>query len=177
MSEKEEILTKDNSVTKILNNFFSNNVKTLGISDSMHSHPLAKEVNDSTLKAIMKCRNYLNVLTILDKYKNNSIFNFSRVTRVTREKVLKEIGHLGITKSSQDIDIPTKIIKENSDIFACFICKTFNNVADSSTFPAALKLAHITPAFKKGSKNSKENYRLISILPNISKVYERCMYK
>ena len=164
MPEKEEILTKDNSVTKILNNFFSNNVKTLGISDSMHSHPLAKEVNDSTLKAIMKCRNYLNVLTILDKYKNNSIFNFSRVTRV-------------ITKSSQDIDIPTKIIKENSDIFACFICKTFNNVADSSTFPAALKLAHITPAFKKGSKNSKENYRLISILPNISKVYERCMYK
>ena len=50
-------------------------------------------------------------------------------------------------------------------------------MVDSSTFPAALKLAHITPAFKKGSKNSKENYRPISILPNISKIYERCMYK
>ena len=48
---------------------------------------------------------------------------------------------------------------------------------DSSTFPTALKLTHITPAFKKGSKNSKENYRPISILPNISKIYERCMYK
>ena len=48
---------------------------------------------------------------------------------------------------------------------------------DSSTFAAPLKLAHITPAFKKGSKNSKENYRPISILPNISKIYERCMYK
>ena len=41
-----------------------------------------------------------------------------------------------------------------------------------------VKLAHITPpAFKKGSKNSKENYRTISILPNISKIYKRCMYK
>ena len=52
--EKEEILIKDNSVAKVLNNFFSNIVKTLGISDYMHSHPLAKEGNDPTLRAIMK---------------------------------------------------------------------------------------------------------------------------
>ena len=54
LAEKEEILTKDNSVAKVLNNFFSNIVKTLGISDYMHSHPLAKEGNDPTLRAIMK---------------------------------------------------------------------------------------------------------------------------
>ena len=172
--EKEEILTKDNSVAKVLNNFFPNIVKTLGISDYMHSHPWAKEVNDPTLRAIMKYRNHPNVLTILDKYKNNSIFTFSHVTK---EEVLKEIGNLDTTKSSRDTDIPTKVIKQNSDIFVSFICKTFNNMVHSSTFPAALKLAHITPPFKKGSKNSKENYRPISILPNISKIYERCMYK
>ena len=81
MVEKEEILTKDNSVAKVLNNFFSNIVKTLGISDYMHSHPLAKEVNDPTLRAIMKYRNHASVLAILDKYKNNSIFTFSHVTK------------------------------------------------------------------------------------------------
>ena len=32
------------------------------------------------------------------------------------------------------------------------------------------------PVYKKKSKLSKENYRPISILPNISKVYERCLY-
>ena len=58
--ENEEILTKDNSVAKVLNNFFSNIVKTLGISDYMHSNPLAKEV-----RAIMKYRNHPRVLTIL----------------------------------------------------------------------------------------------------------------
>ena len=47
----------------------------------------------------------------------------------------------------------------------------------SSTFPAALKLAHITPLFKKGSKYSKENCRPVSILPNISNSHERYMYK
>ena len=44
---------------------------------------------------------------------------------------------------------------------------------DSSTFPASLKLSHITPVFKKGSKNSTKNYRPVSILPNISKIYKR----
>ena len=53
-----------------------------------------------------------------------------------------------------------------------------NNVIDSFIFKAALKLVHITPIFyKKCSKNTKENYRPVSILPNISKIYERCMYK
>ena len=71
--EKEEILTKDNSVAKVLNNFFSNIVKTLGISAYMQSHPFAKEVNYPTLRAIMKYRNHPCILTLLDKYKNNSI--------------------------------------------------------------------------------------------------------
>ena len=113
-------------------------------------------------------------MTVLDKYKNNSIFTFSHVTK---EEVLKDIGNPHTTQLSQDTNIPTKVIKQNSDIFASFIYKTFNNIVVSSTFPGAHKLAHITPAFKKGSKNSKENYRPISILPNISKIYERCMYK
>ena len=46
--EKEEVLTNDNSVAKVLNNFFSSIVKKLGISDCMHSHQLVKEVNDPT---------------------------------------------------------------------------------------------------------------------------------
>ena len=50
-------------------------------------------------------------------------------------------------------------------------------MVDSSAFPAVLKLARITPAFRKSSKSAKENYRPIIILQNISKIYERCMYK
>ena len=40
-----------------------------------------------------------------------------------------------------------------------------------------LKLASVIPVFKKDSKNSKDNYRPISILKNISKVYERILFK
>ena len=121
LAEKEEILTNGSSVAKVLNNFFSSIVKALGISDYTHSYPLAKEVNDPTLTAIIKSRNHPSVLTIPDKYKTNSIFTFSHVTK---EEVLKEIGNLDATKLSQDTDIPRKIIKQNLDIFASFICKS-----------------------------------------------------
>ena len=94
MVEKEEILTKYNSAAKVLNNFLSNIFKTLRISYYIYSHPLAKEVNDPTLRAIMKYLNHPSVLAILDKYKNNCIFTFSHVTE---EEVLKEIGNLDTT--------------------------------------------------------------------------------
>jgi len=39
-----------------------------------------------------------------------------------------------------------------------------------------LKLADVCPIFKKNDKNKCENYRPISLLPNISKLYERAMH-
>ena len=52
----------------------------------------------------------------------------------------------------------------------------FNNALQSCSFPTALKYADIRPEFKKDDKADKENFRPISILPNLSKVYKRLMY-
>ena len=68
-------------------------------------------------KAMMKYRNHPSVFTILDKYKNNSIFTFPHVTK---KEVLKEVGNLATAKLSQNTDIPTKTIKQDSDIFCIF---------------------------------------------------------
>ena len=37
-------------------------------------------------------------------------------------------------------------------------------------------MVNITPVFKKDDKNFKENCRPVSILSNISKIFERCMF-
>ena len=61
--------------------------------------------------------------------------------------------------------------------FSDFFFVKINHCINNSTFPEQLKLADVKPIFKKNSRNNKENYRPVSILPNISKIYERCLYK
>ena len=46
-----------------------------------------------------------------------------------------------------------------------------------STFPEILKHADIIPLYKKGKKDIKGNYRPVSILPNLSKIFEKCMFE
>ena len=45
-----------------------------------------------------------------------------------------------------------------------------------SIFPSDLKLANATAVYRKKSKNSRDNYTPVSILSNIYKIYERCIY-
>ena len=92
------------------------------------------------------------------------------------EETIKEVNNLKIRKVSQKTDIPVRIIKENIDIVSYFLYHNFNNSLSCSTFPTAMKYAEVTPIHKKDDKTDKENYRPISILPNLSKVYERLMY-
>ena len=47
---------------------------------------------------------------------------------------------------------------------------------NKGVFPDELKHTDIKPVYKKESRNEKENYRPVSILPNVSKIFERCMY-
>ena len=94
---------------------------------------------------------------------------------VSHDQVLKEVNKLNPRKASQDSDIQVKVIRENIDIVAYFIYNNFNNSLSSFIFPTGLKYADIKPVFKKDDKTNKENYRPISILPNLSKIYERLM--
>ena len=84
---------------------------------------------------------------------------------------MKVIQDLNAKKSCQTSDTPTKIIKLNSDIFSNLIYKHFNYCIDKGKFPNNLKYANIVPIDKK-NKCKKENYRRLSILPNLSKIYE-----
>ena len=55
--------------------------------------------------------------------------------------------------------------------------KLFNDSIEKSDFPQNLKLADITPVYKKNDPLDKTNYRPISILPVVSKIFERIMQK
>ena len=110
---------------------------------------------------------------IKNKKKNDQSFSFGPLTY---DDVLKKVKTLDTAKASQQSNIPTKILKPNSDYFAKFFYENINHSISKSIFPSDLKLAGVTPVYKKKSKNSKDNYRPVSILSNNSKIYERCIY-
>ena len=62
---------------------------------------------------------------------------------------------------------------ENVDVISYFLIYNFNNSLSCPTF---MKYADVTPIHKKDDETDKENYRPISILPNLSNVYERITY-
>ena len=126
----------------------------------------------------MKYRNHPSILTIGEVCKNKSnkrpLFSFSEAIR---DEILKEILSLDTTKACQDTDRQTKILKENPDIFSDFLFAYYNaSLVKSSKFPSIFTLADIIPVFKIGDKECKNNYRPVSILPNMLKIFERIIF-
>ena len=113
-------------------------------------------------------------LQLLRKWKNLVTLHLSSISLLMRKQ--QEINNLNIRKISQKTDIPVIIIKENIDTVSYFLYHNFNDSLSCSTFPTCIKYAEVTPIHKKDDKTDKENYRPISILFNLSKVYERLMH-
>ena len=53
----------------------------------------------------------------------------------------------------------------------------FNSCILAGVFPDELKIAKVIPLFKTGNRNSVSNYRPISILPTLSKIFEKLIHK
>ena len=96
---------------------------------------------------------------------------------VTKEDIYEEILASEASKATQSDDMPTKVIKNNSDIFSKFFQANPNNTIETSTFPKQLKYDDVKRVFQKDSQTDKENYRPVSILSNVSKIFERCLNK
>ena len=58
-------------------------------------------------------------------------------------------------------------------LYCTCIASIINNIISSGTFPDTIKTASVMPMLKSGIKDLAENYRPISILPTVSKIYER----
>ena len=71
---------------------------------------MAENINDSTLEAIAKWRNYPSILAIASEYKNRA--NLS-INFVSKEDFLTEVKVLDVSKALQESDMSVKIIKAN----------------------------------------------------------------
>ena len=114
--------------------------------------------------------------TNFTKYlKEPNMHNFF-ISPTSRFEVFNLISKLKTRKASGPNSIPTVILKQFNNEISNILSDLFNLSFSTGVFPDILKTSSVLPLFKKGSKLSCGNYRPISLLSNISKLFEKLMY-
>ena len=72
--------------------------------------------------------------------------------------------------------ISARLLRECADLVASSLCAIFNRSIVSGVFPTEWKSTKVIPLFKQGERSDLNNYRPISIIPVVAKVFERIVY-
>ena len=172
--EKNDRITSDDfDLSDEFSTFFEDAVRLLNVKSDEYYLSDTENLSDPVEIAIRKFENHPSVQAIKENISVNQDFCFSN-TDVSN--ILKQTTALNNKKNGTFGNIPTKLLKEVSDICSPALNDIWNNeIITQKSFPNNLKLADVTPVFKKEDTSLLENYRPVIVLPVVSKIYERIM--
>ena len=105
----------------------------------------------------------------------DSLFHFKEISV---SDMTKELSSLNLKKTGTFRNIPTKMLRISSDIYNNVLQKIWNSeILREKYFLQNLKLADITPIFKKKDPALAKNYRPVSVSLTVFKVLERIIQK
>ena len=173
--ENNEIIMDNKINAEIMNEYFVNITQTLDIPKfTTEKLPFGIECVDPIDEIIFNFSKHPSITKINNIVKPLKTFAFEEVEQIQIEK---EILQLNAKKSPGPDFIPPKVVKESFKVLTPPLTKLFNASVEGNLFPSDLKYANVSPLFKKDDSTNKENYRPISILPSISKIFERLMFQ
>ena len=83
-------------------------------------------------------------------------------------KEIKKVKKLLNKKNQPSV----KVLIDSVDAYLPIFTDITNSSIRNGTIPEELKLAEVAPLFKKADPSDKVNYRPVSLLSHVSKVYE-----
>lgn len=92
-------------------------------------------------------------------------------------EVFRTIRSLNNTSSTGIDDITTSVLKTSAPCICEPLCYLINMSFEEGSFPNTLKTSIVKPLFKKGEKSDMSNYRPVTLIPIISKIFEKIMLK
>lgn len=96
---------------------------------------------------------------------------------ITEDEVREAIHNLKYSKAPGIDSICGEYLKFSENLIVSFLQKLFNKIYDNCHYPDIWNLSIITPLHKKGDINNTNNYRGISLLSVVSKVFSTILYK
>ena len=145
-----QVFTSTGDITEAFNNHLTN----IGQS-------LAQEIPSSEIDPLA----YVNPV--------DGVFSFQWINV---QKVIKLLKAIDVGKATGLDKIPNRLLKIAADVVAPSLTGIFNQSLVTGIFPSDWKMAKVSPIFKNGSKSDLNNYRPISVIPTVAKIFEKIIY-
>ena len=160
LKENESIFTDPKEVSEIFNDHFVNVASEIGFSDAI----------SSVDKSIQTHSNHPSVIKIAQNFsKSQNSFSFHQVKS---SDIMLYLKRFNPRKATGFDNIPGKLLRVAHRELSTPQAFLINTSISFNVFPDEMKWAEVSPIFKKNDKLNKKNFRPVSVLTSISKIFE-----
>ena len=157
LKENETMFFEPKETSRIFKNFYENLAQSLV--DKLP--PAPNKYNNETTKLYYDRMNINNSFK-LEEVDTEQIYNILRQTNEHKAPGIDKLSGI--------------FIKDGAELLAKPVSELINLSIVSSTFPDPCAIAKLKALYKKGSKLDPKNYRPISLLPLLSKTFEKVIH-
>jgi hypothetical protein len=163
-----------NAIYKLLDRKKNEEPKQILINGSLN--------NDSLAIANSFNEHFVNIPSIIHNSLADSNSNYRQLIPVKNKTMFifpstpNEVYFIisKLKNNSNITDIPVKVLKLHIKFAECISC-LFNFIIDKEQYPESLKTSTVSPLFKSGSHFDQNNYRAISKLPILDKIFQKLL--
>ena len=137
------------------------------------SQQIAEEINSYFSSCVGSSNPVMGVVKDPEIPPVNARFEF---TEIHKETVLRHLTTLNVKKATGADGISAKLLRMAAPGIATSLTKLFNYSLKTGQIPREWKAAHVTPVHTKGVNELAENYRPVSVLPVVTKVFEAIVH-
>ena len=96
---------------------------------------------------------------------------------ISSSEIIDIVKKFNENKSAGHDGIPAKILKWSIPIVSPILRDIFNSFIENGIYPEEFKIARVVALHKKGPKNIADNYRPLSILTQLNKIFEKLIHE